>query len=181
MSGVSGAMLQIQASLVNWFHRFAIDEDVGVAATLGWYGLEAPTDPPPVTLYDEPPAGLASFYRIGNASVDIETGDGRLLWSIDQELEAHVDPVRGRAAVLAMSDVLERAFAPTRPTVDPHRGIGLYLEQWLNYANLTLPDPCDPPRILVTEMTQTDARIGYSEAGLTYQVISTWNILAQPL
>lgn len=173
MSGSSGALLQIQHALVSRFNAFASGPS-GVVATFARYGLEVPLDPPPVRLYDEPPAGFPSYYRIGNASVDIETGDGRLLWSIDQELEVHVDPVRGRASALVMGDVLERAFEPTVPGDSG----ALLKESWLQAPALMVGQD---PDVYVTEMTQVDSRIGYSEAGLTYQVITTWNIVAQPI
>lgn len=186
--GASGVLLLVQRSLVRRFSEFAAGED-GIEEAFRRYGLEVPVPAPDPRLYDEPRAGSPAFFRLGDASVTVETLSGTLIWTIDQELEAHVDPVRGRASALAMGDVIERAFRPRSPEVDPedapHSGIGLYLEPWLALGSLSLPedgafDGLIPP-IRVTDMTQTGSRIGYSEAGLTYQVITTWNIVAESL
>ena len=190
-SGASGALLRVQRALVIRFADY-VGGAAGMQEAFSRYGLR-PLDPlPHPVLYDEPRSGMSSYFRLGNASVDVETGSGRLLWSIDQEIEAHADPVRGRAVALAMGDLIELAFAPRRPEHDPvdhpHSGTGVYLESWLTEVALTLPaDPNDPaavatlPLMRVTDMVQTDSRIGYSEAGLTYQVVTTWNIIAEPL
>ena len=181
-SGASGALLLVQRSLVRRFRDF-IASVGGMEEAFDRYQVPLPTPLPDAELYDEPRAGSPAFFRLGDASVEVETSSGRILYIIAQEIEAHVDPVRGRASALAMGDVIERAFAPTRPGDDLHAPGSLPLEPWLSHGALTIPggDATDPviPSIRVTDMTQTDSRIGYSEAGLTYQVITTWSIVAE--
>lgn len=177
-TGASGALLRLQRAMVTRFASFAAGAE-GIEDAFARYGIPVPNPPPDPVLYDEPRSGSPAFFRIGNASVDVETGDDRLLWSISQEIEAHVDPVRGRAAVLAMGDVIERAFAPRSPDTGDHGLPGLRVEEWLGHAALSLPD--SPADVWVSDFVQTDSRIGYSEAGLTYQVIVTYDVVMSPL
>ena len=185
--GASGALLRLQHALVQRFAAYCAGDGIQEAFDRYCLNVDMAAMPAPM-LYDEPPAGLGSFFRIGNASVDVETRSGNLLWSISQEIEAHIDPVRGRAAALAMGDVIERAFRPAVPTLAGHGVPGLRVEPWLEQAALAIPaDPNRPSSeaslapVRVVDFVQTDSRIGYSEAGLTYQVVVTFDIVMEPL
>lgn len=188
--GASGALLRIQKALVSRFTTYV--SAIDLPGRFAMYNLLVPDPLPSLTMFDEPRAGISNYFRIGDASCSVETGADRLLWSISQDIEAHVDPVRGRALVLVMGEIIELAFEPRHPDIgppdDPHGGIALRLEPWLTRAELALPDdPVDPRTgtrlapVQVTDMVQTDSRIGYSEAGLTYQVTTVWDIVAEPL
>ena len=72
----------------------------------------------------------------------------------------------------------------------PHGGPALPLELWLRPGFLTLPALPSPPApmewsmpvvpdLRITDMVQTDSRIGYSTPGLTYEVVTTWDITAE--
>lgn len=188
-SGSAGAVLRLQRALVNRFSTYANDAD-NIEAIYTAYGLLPPTPPPAPRLYDEPPAGVASYWRLGDASTEIETGSGRLLWIVDQEIESHADPVQGRAVALVMSDIVERAFLARQVEIDPmdhpHQGAGLYLDAWAAPDALVLDtDPEDSKGvrqspIVVIDATQTDSSIGYAASGLTYQIVSTWNFVLSP-
>ena len=189
--GAAGALLFVQYALVKWFLQYLGDDPAQKIADAFRAFHIRPLDPPPdPILYDEPRAGTVNFFRIGNASVDVEVETTRVMYTIDQEIEAYCDPVRGRAAVLVMGDLIEKAFAPSVPVIDvphvPHGGPGIPLEPWLRPSALALPSPVqgEPaliPTIRVTDMTETDSRIGYSVDGLTYSVIMTWQIIAETL
>ena len=178
-AGVSDALLRIQRAMVARFADFAAGHQ-GVRATFESRGIPLPESLPEPRLYDEVPSGSAAFFRLGEATVDYETGSGQATWVISQDVEAHIDPVRGRVAALAMGDVLERAF---EPHVYPAPGTR-EPEPWVTRMNLVLADTDGTPSatpVVVTDITPGDARIGYSEAGLTYQVAITYQIVAQPL
>ena len=185
----SQALLRIQSALVS---RFAavVGGPSGVLDAFVDAGVPVPDPQPDPILYDEPPSGVSSSYwRLGTASVQVETRAGGVYWEIDQEIEAHVDPVRGRAAALVMGDLMERAFAAGQTIgAPPHTTPGLDRDPWMGPAALALRDvgPSEnradsASPIRVVDIRQTDSRIGWSEAGLTYQVIGTWSITAEPI
>ncbi len=178
-AGASGALLRVQRALVARFNAFVAGGE-GVQDAFARYGLSLPKDERPrPMLFDEVPAGEASFWRIGDASIGYEIGTGLDIYRITQDIEAHVDPVRGRATALAMGDVIERAFAPTdypRGRDEPEA------EPWIvrNALALIGADEAASP-VVITDIKPAGARIGYSEAGLTYQVIVTYEIMAEPI
>ena len=164
----TGALLRVQQALVTHFAEFSAGS-TGLVTTLHDFGLALPSPLPPLLLYDEPPAGLHTYYRIGNAAIDYEAGNAATLWSIDQDLEVYSDPVRGRAQVLALADVLERAFLPTDGAeMNFDRDNLRYIDAHGNSA--VAP-------IRVVDMVPTGTTIGFSSGGLTYQAIVTYNLI----
>ena len=179
-AGASQALLRVQHALVERFDRYAAGHE-GLRATFRHLGLSDYLPSP--RLYDEPPAGGAAFFRLGEASIDYETASGIHLWTISQEIEAHIDPVRGRAAVLAMADVIERAFEPQLYRAGPPNGES-EPETWLTHANLSLRDihgVAHTSPLRVTDITPSATRVGFSAGGLTYQAIITYEIVAEPI
>ena len=191
--GASQALLRVQRALVARFAAFVGGPD-GVQDAFEAAGISLPaSDMPPAMLFDEPRSGRpASYWRLGDASITIETRAGGVLWEITQDIEAHVDPVRGRAAALVMGDLMERAFAAeqTIGVGPPHGDLGLDRDAWMRPEALALRDvliegqpAVSPTPVRVVDIRQTDSRIGFSEAayGPTYQVIGTWAIVAEPI
>lgn len=166
MTGATGALLQVQRALVMRFQDF-IDGPSGLDATLARYRLSAPDIPH--QLYDEVPAGLPSFYRIGSADIEYLSGQVTPVWSIDQDIEAHIDPVRGRALVLAMADVIENAFPPSS-------GYDAWFSDisWMDSAGV--PVLAD---VRFVDMTPRTATIGYSTGGLTYQAVISYDLVVE--
>ena len=173
------ALLRVQFMMVKQFNLFAarraeVADDFktfGLIDTLEYYNLDMPTPEIQPRLYDEVPAGVVAFYRFGDASIDYLSGENPI-WSIQQDIESHVDPVRGRALVVAMADVFERAFAPTNRVDEP-------LFHPDDFTAVQVDGEDQEYGIVVSDITPSDARIGYSEGGLTYQAIITYDLIVQ--
>ena len=191
--GSSGALLFVQSALVRHFAAVLTASPVIVNAYSSFH-LHPPYPAPDPVLYDEPRAGQVSYFKLGDAAVEVETHSDWLLWSIEQEIAAYTDTVRGRAGALVMGDLIERVFCPSVVEDDsmtvPHGGPALPREPWLREGFLILPAVVSPPapqswatkvtpELQVTDMIQTGSRIGYATPGLTYEVVTTWDITAQ--
>lgn len=190
--GASGALLFVQSALVR--HFAATVSPAYITAVYNSFHLGQPSPPPAPRLYDEPSVGAVSYFKLDDASIEFEIHSTFLLWTIEQEISAYTDTVQGRAGALVMGDIIERAFCPQMSEDDSmtvsHGGPALSLEPWLRQGFLTLPalpsPPAPPawaqkvvPDLRITDMVQTDSRIGYSTPGLTYEVVTTWEITAE--
>lgn len=119
MSLAFGVLLRVQHGLSLHVSDYLQDPALGLAATLGQYGVRPPDPMPALRLYDEPPAQTPSYYRFGDVSISSYGTARTPHYVIDQDLEAYADVVQGRALAVVMAEVIERSLAPRDEAGEP--------------------------------------------------------------